>query len=535
MPKRMFYGDDARNRLLAGAEFLYKAVSNSYGPISGNATIDRGEYYDPIITHDGATIAEYIELDDTDDAALGQRVGFRALRSGSQALNLNAADGTTSVAVLGYHILKEAVHYINSGSNMQAVRRGIEQATREVLAELATMAQPIKLDSKEVRQVALVSASHDEEIADLIAEIVKVVGAEGAITVESAKGLNIDKEILEGFSIDYGYSNPEFINDEKKMHVKLEQAGVLLIEGELEDATTIAPVINQMLGADITSVVVIADEVSRSVHNELIKVKVNDIIQPVIVKAPGFGEVRKELMQDIATFTGATIVAAHELKDAPLAIVGRVGKIIAKDEKTTFFKGAGTPEAIEARVTLIDSKEKTTELEKELAKRRIAALNGKVAVIKVGGISEQEVGERKDRVDDAIGAAQGAVKHGIVWGGGVTLVALAKKIDLSGNDGEAAGRKALKKALEQPFVVLMENAGLNSQALLAKVQEAKLGRGVNLKHHTPVLVDMKTVGVIDPIHVTSEVIKEASSIAVMLATTDTLAVEIPEKSIANNA
>lgn len=535
MPKRLFYGDDARNRVLAGAEAMYNAVANSYGPLSGNAVIDRGEYYDPIITHDGVTIAKNIELDDTADADLGQRVGFRAMRKGSEELNLLAADGTTTVLVLAYHILKEAVHYINSGSNMQAVRRGIEAASKEVLADLKGMALPIKIDSKQVLDIAVTSASGDKEIAEVITEVVRLIGADGAITIESSKGQNIDKEIVEGFSIEYGFNNPEFINDTVKQHVKLEQAGVILLEGELEDAALLPPLINQMLGADIRSVVIIADEVSRAVQNELIKTMVNDIIQPVVVKAPGFGEVRKELMQDIATFTGAKVISVYELPEAPLEVVGRVGKAVVKEDKTTFFKGAGKPEDVAARIELINKREKSTELEREQAKRRMAALAGKVAIIKVGGVGDEEIAERKDRVDDVVGAVQGAVRDGIVPGGGVTLVALSKKVDESGSDGEAAGRKALKKALKQPFVKLMDNAGLNSQALLAKVEESAVGRGVNIKHHTPVLVDMMSVGVIDPVHVTTEVIRQAVSIAVMLATTDTLAVEIPEKSIANNA
>lgn len=535
MAKKVFYDDDARNRVLGGAKSLYDAVKVTYGPKGRNVVIAKG-FGGPTVTHDGVTVAEGIELPENDDETLGYKVGADLIKQAAKNLNKQAGDGTTTVTVLTYSILKEANRLIAAGHNPMELRKGIEQAGAEIVKELNKLAEPIEGKSDRVAEVATISAG-DAEIGKLIAGVIEKVGKDGVVTVEAGQGLELEAEVVEGFSLDKGWVSPFFVTDAGRQEAVYEKPAILITDKKISSVQEFLPMLEKLAQSGKKDVVLIADEVEGEALSILVLNKLKGVFNTVAVKAPSFGDRRKDVLRDIAVLTGATVISEdHGLtfENAGLEVLGSARKVIVGKDETTIIEGAGKPSGVKDRIAEIKSlsENASSEYEKEQFDKRAAALSGKVAVIKVGGATETEIDEKKFRVDDAVAATKAALAEGIVAGGGVTLVNLAGNLKVSGADSLSVGRQILKDALKQPFLQIMKNAGLNADALLAQVESGKPGFGVNVMKPEDGLIDVKKAGVIDPARVTKEAVQNAVSIASTAATMGALVVDIPEAEVA---
>ena len=535
MAKKVFYDDDARNRVLGGAKSLYDAVKVTYGPKGRNVVIAKG-FGGPTVTHDGVTVAEGIELPENEDETLGYKVGADLIKQAAKNLNKQAGDGTTTVTVLTYSILKEANRLIAAGHNPMELRKGIEQAGAEIVKELNKLAEPIEGKSDRVAEVATISAG-DAEIGKLIAGVIEKVGKDGVVTVEAGQGLELEAEVVEGFSLDKGWVSPFFVTDAGRQEAVYEKPAILITDKKISSVQEFLPMLEKLAQSGKKDVVLIADEVEGEALSILVLNKLKGVFNTVAVKAPSFGDRRKDVLRDIAVLTGATVISEdHGLtfENAGLEVLGSARKVIVGKDETTIIEGAGKPSGVKERIAEIKSlsENASSEYEKEQFDKRAAALSGKVAVIKVGGATETEIDEKKFRVDDAVAATKAALAEGIVAGGGVTLVNLAGNLKVSGADSLSVGRQILKDALKQPFLQIMKNAGLNADALLAQVESGKPGFGVNVMKPEDGLIDVKKAGVIDPARVTKEAVQNAVSIASTAATMGALVVDIPEAEVA---
>ena len=535
MAKKVFYDDDARNRVLGGAKSLYDAVKVTYGPKGRNVVIAKG-FGGPTVTHDGVTVAEGIELPENDDETLGYKVGADLIKQAAKNLNKQAGDGTTTVTVLTYSILKEANRLIAAGHNPMELRKGIEQAGAEIVKELNKLAEPIEGKSDRVAEVATISAG-DAEIGKLIAGVIEKVGKDGVVTVEAGQGLELEAEVVEGFSLDKGWVSPFFVTDAGRQEAVYEKPAILITDKKISSVQEFLPMLEKLAQSGKKDVVLIADEVEGEALSILVLNKLKGVFNTVAVKAPSFGDRRKDVLHDIAVLTGATVISEdHGLtfENAGLEVLGSARKVIVGKDETTIIEGAGKPSGVKERIAEIKSlsENASSEYEKEQFDKRAAALSGKVAVIKVGGATETEIDEKKFRVDDAVAATKAALAEGIVAGGGVTLVNLAGNLKVSGADSLSVGRQILKDALKQPFLQIMKNAGLNADALLAQVESGKPGFGVNVMKPEDGLIDVKKAGVIDPARVTKEAVQNAVSIASTAATMGALVVDIPKAEVA---
>lgn len=526
MSKKIFYASEARDKILSGAKQLYDAVKVTFGPKGQNVVIEKS-YGAPTITHDGVTVAEAVDLGATDDN-LGEQIGAKLIKSAAQKLNKVAGDGTTTVTVLTYNILNEANKLIAAGVNPMELRKGIEAAGAEVIKGIEKSAEQIAGDDKKVAEVASISAG-DKEIGELIANVISKIGKDGVVTVEQGQGLEMEQEIVEGFTYDKGYSSPFFITDTNRQEAVFDKPLILITDKKIGSAQELLPLLEQCAQAGRKDLVIIAEEVEGEALSVLVLNKLKGVFNTLVLKAPAFGDRRKEVMEDIAILTDATVVSTDKgmkLEEVGMEVLGSCGKVIATKDETTIIKGSGNKQAVASRIELIQSQAKLakSDYEREELEKRAAALLGKVAVIKVGGASETEIDEKKYRVDDAVAATKAALAEGIVTGGGVTLVNLAMNLKAD-NDGA----RIVKRALTAPFIHIMENAGLNSQALLAEVEKAKPGQGVNVMEPEKGLVDLKKAGVIDPAKVTKEAVASATSIAATAITMGALIVDVPEK------
>ena len=527
MAKKIYYEAEAREKVLSGAKQLYDAVKVTFGPKGKNVIIEK-EYGAPVITHDGVTVAEAVELPNKDEK-LGEAVGAKLIKTAAQKLNKVAGDGTTTVTVLTYNILNEANKLIAAGMNPMELRRGIEKAGAEIVAGIEKSAEQIEGDSKKVAEVATISAG-DETIGKLIAEVISKIGKDGVVTVEAGQGLEMEQEIVEGFSYDKGYASAFFVTDVNRQEATFDKPLVLVTDRKISAANDILPLLEKCAQAGRKDLVIIAEEVSGEALSLLVLNKLKGVFNSLVLKAPSFGDRRKEIMEDIAILTDATVVSADKglkLEEVGLEVLGSAAKVIATKDETTIIKGAGDQKEVAKRIALIHSQAEMarSDYEREEFEKRAAALSGKVAVIKVGGATETEIDEKKFRVDDAVAATKAALAEGIVTGGGVTLVNLASKLS-----EEDAGHRIVKNALKTPFIHIMENAGLNAQALLYEVEKStKEGYGVNVMAPEKGLIDLKKAGVIDPAKVTKEAVKNATSIAATAITMGALIVEIPEE------
>ncbi len=533
MSKKIFYNEDARERVLGGAKALYDAVKVTFGPKGRNVVIDKG-YGAPTITHDGVTVAEAVDLPKEDDDTLGYEIGAKLIKGAAQKLNKAAGDGTTTVTVLTYNILAEANKLIAAGMNPMDLRKGIESAGADIIKDINNTAEQVAGDDKKIAEVATISAG-DAEIGKLIADIIAKIGKDGVVTVEAGQGLEMQSEITEGFTYDKGFSSPFFITDTNRQEATFDKPEILLTTEKISAVNDIVPFLEKMAQTGRKDLVIIAEEVEGEALSVLVLNKLKGVFNTLVLKAPAFGDNRKQIMEDIATLTGATVVNKDKgmsLETAELDVLGSARKIIATKDQTTIISGNGDKKAVSARIDEIKAQANasTSDYEKEQFNKRIAALAGRVAVIKVGGATETEIDEKKYRVDDAVAATKAALDEGIVPGGGVTLVNLSKNIK-----DDNAGATILKRALKAPFIQIMENAGLNSQALLAQVETAKDGQGINVMTPEKGLIDMKKAGVIDPARVTREAVQNAVSIAATAITMGALMVELPEKESATPA
>ncbi|MCA9334875.1 chaperonin GroEL [Candidatus Saccharibacteria bacterium] len=530
MAKKVFYDDDARERVLGGAKALYDAVKVTYGPKGRNVVIAKG-YGGPTVTHDGVTVAEAVDLPE-DEETLGYKTGAELIKQAATKLNKDAGDGTTTVTVLTYNILEQANRMIAAGHNPMELRKGIEAAGSDVVKQLEELAESIEGKTKRVAEVATISAG-DKEIGDKIAGVIEKVGKDAVVTVEAGQGLELEAEVVEGFSMDRGWSSPFFVTDANRQEAVYEKPAVVITDKKISSVQEILPLIEKLAQSGKKDVVLIADEVEGEALSVLILNKLKGVLNTVAVKAPDFGDRRKDKLQDIAVLTGATVISEDQglsFEDAELDVVGSARKVIVGKDSTTIVEGSGKPSEVKTRIAQIvaQAKNSSSEYDKEQLEKRAAALSGKVAVIKVGGATETEIDEKKFRVDDAVAATKAALAEGIVAGGGVTLVNVAAGIHAEGSDSINAGRQILKKALRVPFTLITANAGLNSEALLAQVESAKPGFGVDVNKPDAGLIDVKKSGVIDPVRVTKEAVQSAVSIAATAVTMGALVVDIPE-------
>ncbi len=530
MAKKVFYDDDARRRVLGGAKVLYDAVKTTMGPKGRNVVISKS-YGNPTVTHDGVTVAKGMELADVDDETLGYKVGAELIKQAASKMNDVAGDGTTTVTVLTYHILNEANKLIAAGHNPMQLRKGLEAAAQDVIAGLGKFTEDIKANKQRVAEVATISAG-DAEIGNLIADVIDKVGKDGVVTVEEGQGLALESEVVEGFTFDRGFVSPYMVTDTARMEAVYDKPAIVITDKKISSLQEFLPLLEKLAQSGKKELVLIAEDVEGEALGTLILNRLKGVFNTIAIKAPAFGDRRKEILEDIAILTGGQVVTDDRgmtFENVDMDVVGTARKVIVTKDETTIIEGGSTSAAIKARITQINQQVATvtSEYEKENLEKRRAALQGKVAVIKVGGATETEIEEKKFRVDDAVAAVKAALDEGIVPGGGVTLINLAKDVKVVGNDSGSAGAQILRNALEQPFRILLTNAGLNPDEWLPLVKAAKPGQGVDV-NEVGKLVDLKSAGVVDPTRVTKEAIQNAVSIAGTSMTMGALVVDVPE-------
>lgn len=531
MAKKVFYDEDARKRVLGGAEILYNAVKTTMGPKGRNVVISK-QYGAPTVTHDGVTVAKGVELSDVDDETLGYKVGAELIKQAASKMNDVAGDGTTTVTVLTYHILSEANKLIAAGHNPMQLRKGLEAASTDVIAKLSTMSEDIQGKKQRVAEVATISAG-DAEIGNLISDVIDKVGKDGVVTVEEGQGLALEAEVVEGFTFDRGFVSPYMVTDTARMEAVYDKPAVVVTDIKISNIQEFLPLLEKLAQSGKKDLVLIADDVEGEALGTLILNRLKGVFNTVAVKAPAFGDRRKDILNDIAILTGAEVISEDRgmsFENVDLNVVGSARRVIINKDETTIIEGGGSPAEVTARVKQITTQADAaaSEYDKEHLEKRRAALSGKVAVIKVGGATETEIEEKKFRVDDAVHAVKAALSEGIVPGGGVTLINLAATIQATSTDSTTAGAQLLKNALEQPFRILLSNSGLNPDEWLPQVKAGKTGQGVDVNEATK-LVDLKTAGVIDPARVTKEAVQNAVSIAGTSMTMGALVVEVPEE------
>lgn len=530
MAKKVFYDDDARKRVLGGAEILYNAVKTTMGPKGRNVVISKA-YGAPTVTHDGVTVAKGVELGD-DDETLGYKVGAELIKQAASKMNDVAGDGTTTVTVLTYHILNEANKLIAAGHNPMLLRRGLELAANEAIAQLTTFTEDIKGKKSRVAEVATISAG-DKEIGNLIAEVIDKVGKDGVVTVEEGQGLNLESEVVEGFTFDRGFVSPYMVTDTARMEAIYDKPAIVITDKKISSVQEFLPILEKLAQAGKKDLVLIAEDVEGEALGTLILNRLKGVFNTVAIKAPAFGDRRKDILNDIAVLTGAEVITDDRgmtFENVDLDVVGSARKVITNKDETTIIEGGGSHAEVQARIGQINAQidQATSEYDKENLEKRRAALSGKVAVIKVGGATETEIEEKKFRVDDAVHAVKAALDEGIVPGGGVTLINLAATITVTDKDDSvAAGKQLLVRALEQPFRILLTNSGINADGWLPQVKAAKPGHGVDVSAPEK-LVDLKASGVVDPTRVTKEAIQNAVSIAGTSMTMGALVVDEPK-------
>lgn len=528
MPKKVFYNEDARQRVLGGAKILYEAVKTTLGPKGRNVVISR-MYGGPSITKDGVTVAKSVDLPDIDDETLGYRVGAELIKQAASKLHDKAGDGTTTVTVLTYHILNEANKLIAAGHDPMLLRKGIELAAADVIESLNELSEDIDGNQKRITEIATVSAS-DAEIGQLITDVMSKIGKDGVVTVEAGQGLKLESEVVDGYTFDRGFVSPFMVTDQTRMEAVYEKAMVLVTDKKLSGIQEILPLLETLSEKGMKNLLIIADDVEGEALGAFILNKLKGIFNIVAVKAPSFGENRTQVLEDIACFTGGTFISS-ELDETldDISILGTTQKVIVTKDSTTIV--GNTSKEVDNRIKniLAQADLAKSDYDKENLQKRAASLGCSVAVIKVGGASETEIEEKKFRVDDAVAAVKAALADGIVAGGGVTLLNLSDGINTEDTNGSiSAGRTLLKDALTQPFKTLLQNSGIDPARWLFSLKN-KPGLGIDVLNESEGLVSMKEAGIIDPTRVTREVISSAASIAGTAMTMGALVVDIPEK------
>ncbi len=529
MAKKVFYDEDARARVLAGAKILYNAVKTTMGPKGRNVVIGKS-YGGPSVTHDGVTVAKSIDIDEADDETLGFKVGAELIKQAANKMNDVAGDGTTTVTVLTYHILNEANKLIAAGHNPMLLRKGLERAASEIIKELGKLADDIRGDKKRIAEVATISAG-DEAIGKLIADVMEKIGPNGVVTVEEGRGLELESEVVEGFTVQRGFVSPYMVTDTKRMEAVYDKPAIVVTDKKVSSAQEFVPLLEMIAQTGKKDLVLIADDVDGEALSLLVLNRLKGAFNTLAIKAPS----DKDVLYDIAALVGAKVITEDTgmtFDNVGSDVIGSARKVIATKDLTTIVEGEGSKAAVSARVDQIELEvdNATSDYTKKNLQKRHAALTGEVAVIKVGGATETEIEEKKYRVDDAVAAVKAALAEGIVPGGGVTLVNLAcgYKHSNSKDASVLAGEDLLIHALEQPFRILLSNSGLNADEWLPQVKKAKAGQGINVNHPNE-LLDLKSAGVVDPVRVTKEALQNAASIAGTAMTMGALVVDLPEK------
>ncbi|MCA3694356.1 chaperonin GroEL [Aquidulcibacter sp.] len=524
--KIVLFGSDARDRMLQGVDILANAVKVTLGPKGRNVVIEKS-FGAPRTTKDGVSVAKEIELEDK-----FQNMGAQMLREVASKTNDTAGDGTTTATVLAQAIVREGMKAVSSGRNPMDLKRGIDKAVTEVVAGLKASAKKVSSNS-EIEQVGTISANGEAEIGKMIAEAMSKVGNEGVITVEEAKSLESELDVVEGMQFDRGYLSPYFITNADKMEVSLDDPLILIHEKKLSSLQPMLPVLEAVVQSG-RPLLIIAEDVEGEALATLVVNKLRGGLKVAAVKAPGFGDRRKAMLEDIAILTGGQVISEDlgiKLETVSIEMLGRAKKVTITKENTTIVDGIGEKADIEGRIAQIKRQveETTSDYDREKLQERLAKLAGGVAVIKVGGATEVEVKERKDRVDDALNATRAAVEEGIVAGGGCALLRASKAITVKGsNDDEEAGVNIVRRALQAPIRQIVENAGVEGSIVVGKILEnASVSFGFNAQ--TEEYVDMITAGIIDPVKVVRTALQDAASVASLLITTEATIAEAPKK------
>jgi chaperonin GroEL len=525
--KDVKFSVDARERMLRGVEILANAVKVTLGPKGRNVVLDKS-FGAPRITKDGVTVAKEIELGDK-----FENMGAQMVREVAQKTNDQAGDGTTTATVLAYGIVKEGARAVAAGMNPMDLKRGIDLAVAAVVEDLKGHAKKVTANG-EIAQVATISANGDAEIGRYLAEAMQKVGNEGVITVEEAKSLETELEVVEGMQFDRGYISPYFVTNAEKMRVELEDPYVLIHEKKLSALQTMLPLLEAVVQTG-KPLLIVAEDVEGEALATLVVNKLRGGLKVAAVKAPGFGDRRKAMLEDVAILTGGTAIAEDlgiKLENVTLQMLGRAKKIVIEKENTTIIDGAGKKKDIEARIAQIKAQieETTSDYDREKLQERLAKLAGGVAVIRVGGATEVEVKERKDRVDDALHATRAAVEEGILPGGGVALIRALKALDNvpTRNHDQKAGVDIVRRAIQVPARQIVENAGEDGSVIVGKLLEnSKYNWGFNAA--TGEYQDLVAAGVIDPAKVVRTALQDASSVAGLLITTEAMVAELPKK------
>ncbi|MDM5186720.1 chaperonin GroEL [Bacillus sp. DX4.1] len=523
MAKDIKFSEEARRSMLRGVDTLANAVKVTLGPKGRNVVLEK-KFGSPLITNDGVTIAKEIELEDA-----FENMGAKLVAEVASKTNDVAGDGTTTATVLAQAMILEGLKNVTAGANPMGLRKGIEKAVVAAIEELKTISKPIEGKSS-IAQVAAISSA-DEEVGQLIAEAMERVGNDGVITLEESKGFTTELDVVEGMQFDRGYASPYMITDSDKMEAVLDNPYILITDKKIANIQEILPVLEQVVQQG-KPLLIIAEDVEGEALATLVVNKLRGTFNVVAVKAPGFGDRRKAMLEDIAILTGGEVITeelGRDLKSATVASLGRAGKIVVTKENTTVVEGVGSTEQIEARIGQIRAQleETTSEFDREKLQERLAKLAGGVAVIKVGAATETELKERKLRIEDALNSTRAAVEEGIVAGGGTALMNVYTKVsELAADGDEATGINIVLRALEEPVRQIAINAGLEGSVVVERLKGEKVGVGFNAA--TGTWVNMLESGIVDPTKVTRSALQNAASVAAMFLTTEAVVADKPE-------
>jgi chaperonin GroEL len=530
MAKQLLYAEEARHSLKRGIDKLADAVSTTLGPKGRNVALDKA-YGAPTVTHDGVTVATEIALDDP-----FENMGAQLLKEAATKTNAIAGDGTTTATVLAQAIVHEGLKMMAAGANPMQLKHGIEAATEKVAQAIKAMSVPINT-KEEIASVAAISAQ-DPEIGSLIADVMDKVGKDGVITVEESKGLSFETEYVEGMQFDHGYLSPYFMTTPDTMEAIIAEPYVLIYEKRISSSQDIVPILEKLLQIGKRDLVIIAEDVDGEALATLVLNKLRGTLNVLAIKAPGFGDRRKAMLQDLAVLTGATVISdevGRKLETVNIADLGSVTKIISSKDDTTVIGGAGDEKAIKGRIgeIKVEIENSTSDYDTEKLQERLAKLSGGVAIIRVGAATETELKEKKHRIEDALSATRAAVEEGIVPGGGVALLNATSALDdlkLTYAD-ENTGIDILRRSLEAPMRKISENAGEDGGVIIASVRRTQViekDNGIGYDVMTGTFVNMIKAGIIDPAKVTRGALENAASIAAMILTTETLITDIPD-------
>ena len=524
MAKDIKFREDARRALARGVDALADAVKVTLGPKGRNVVLDK-KFGAPMITNDGVTIAKEIELEDR-----FENMGAQLVSEVAQKTNDVAGDGTTTATVLAQAMIREGLKNVTSGANPVGIRRGIEKAVEAAVEELKNVAKSVE-NKESIAQVAAISAN-EKEVGDLIAEAMERVGKDGVITIEESKGFSTELDVVEGMQFDRGYASPYMVTDQDKMEAVLEDPYILITDKKISNIQEVLPVLEQVVQQG-KPLLLIAEDVEGEALATLVVNKLRGTFNAVAVKAPGFGDRRKAMLEDIAILTGGEVITEDlglELKNATIDQLGRAAKVVVTKDDTTIVEGAGNPEQISGRVAQIRAQieETTSEFDREKLQERLAKLAGGVAVIKVGAATETELKERKLRIEDALNSTRAAVEEGIVAGGGTALIEVHKAVsELELEGDEATGRDIVLRAIEEPVRQIADNAGLEGSVIVEQLKGKEPGVGFNAASNE--WVNMIEAGIVDPTKVTRSALQNAASVAAMFLTTEAVVADIPEE------